>query len=102
MDSNHQASRATPDLQSGGLTVPPTSHDLFGRQSKSLPRQYLLRGEPTLSSRFLVPQVGLEPTRITPLVSKTSVAAITPPGLVQLISMERDRRIELLTNSLED
>ena len=28
---------------------------------------------------FLVPQVGLEPTRISPLASKTSVATITPP-----------------------
>ena len=28
----------------------------------------------------LVPQVGLEPTRTKALVSKTSVAAITPPG----------------------
>ncbi len=28
----------------------------------------------------MVPQVGLEPTRISPLASKTSVATITPPG----------------------
>ena len=29
---------------------------------------------------MLVPQVGLEPTRLSALVPKTSVAAITPPG----------------------
>ena len=29
---------------------------------------------------LLVPQVGLEPTRISALASKTSVATITPPG----------------------
>ena len=28
----------------------------------------------------MVPQVGLEPTRISALASKTSVATITPPG----------------------
>jgi len=28
----------------------------------------------------LVPQVGLEPTRLSALASKTSVATITPPG----------------------
>ena len=33
---------------------------------------------PTL--QYLVPQVGLEPTRISALASKTSVATITPPG----------------------
>jgi hypothetical protein len=27
-----------------------------------------------------VPQVGLEPTRLSTLASKTSVATITPPG----------------------
>jgi len=27
-----------------------------------------------------VPQVGLEPTRLSALASKTSVATITPPG----------------------
>ena len=31
-------------------------------------------------SKNLVPQVGLEPTRISALASKTSVATITPPG----------------------
>ena len=30
----------------------------------------------------LVPQVGLEPTRISALASKTSVATITPPGQI--------------------
>jgi hypothetical protein len=33
-----------------------------------------------LVSFDMVPQVGLEPTRISPLASKTSVATITPPG----------------------
>ena len=28
----------------------------------------------------MVPQVGLEPTRLSALASKTSVATITPPG----------------------
>ena len=30
--------------------------------------------------KILVPQVGLEPTRLSALASKTSVATITPPG----------------------
>ena len=35
---------------------------------------------------YMVPQVGLEPTRISPLASKTSVATITPPGLIEFVS----------------
>ena len=40
------------------------------------------RSEPGLLVMYfyMVPQVGLEPTRISPLASKTSVATITPPG----------------------
>ena len=34
----------------------------------------------TCACEKLVPQVGLEPTRPKALVSKTSAAAITPPG----------------------
>ena len=32
---------------------------------------------------YMVPQVGLEPTRLSALASKTSVATITPPGQKQ-------------------
>jgi hypothetical protein len=35
---------------------------------------------PAESYQLLVPQVGLEPTRLSTLASKTSVATITPPG----------------------
>ena len=35
---------------------------------------------PTEYYHLMVPQVGLEPTRISALASKTSVATITPPG----------------------
>ena len=31
----------------------------------------------------MVPQVGLEPTRLSALASKTSVATITPPGQIK-------------------
>ena len=30
--------------------------------------------------KYLVPQVVLEPTRLSALASKTSVASVTPPG----------------------
>jgi hypothetical protein len=33
----------------------------------------------------MVPQVGLEPTRLSALASKTSVATITPPGQIFII-----------------
>ena len=33
----------------------------------------------TPASQYFVPRVGLEPTRLTALVPKTSVATITPP-----------------------
>jgi hypothetical protein len=33
---------------------------------------------------MMVPQVGLEPTRLSALASKTSVATITPPGQLNL------------------
>jgi hypothetical protein len=33
---------------------------------------------------YMVPQVGLEPTRLSALASKTSVATITPPGQLNL------------------
>jgi hypothetical protein len=45
-----------------------------------------------------VPQVGLEPTRISPLASKTSVATITPPGQKLLVP---DVGIELTTYRLQ-
>lgn len=43
------------------------------------------------NNTIMVPRVGLEPTRLSALVPKTSVAAITPPRLY----LERVARIEL-------
>ena len=48
-----------------------------------------------------MPQVGLEPTRLSTLASKTSVATITPPGHLNtyLGSRGRDRTYDQLINS---
>ena len=42
---------------------------------------------PHLREAKLVPKVGVEPTRLSALVSKTSVAAVTPLGHIKLVKV---------------
>jgi|694.fasta_scaffold04061_25 hypothetical protein len=47
----------------------------------------------------MVPQVGLEPTRLSALASKTSVATITPPGQIKQNNFLKNNQRFLTVNT---